>query len=87
MNCVRTVAHMPNNLTVGYLEETRLRSFYQNISMTKFVNTWKTILFRYINNGFLALPTKIKTLLIKQALNELHPAIQFTMETGNKNKY
>ena len=55
--------------------------------MTKFVNTWKTILFRYISDNSLALPTKIKTSLIKQALNELHPAMQFTMETGNKNKH
>ena len=37
-----------------------------------------------MDDGFLALPTEIGPLLMKQALNELHPAIQFTMETGNK---
>ena len=36
-----------------------------------------------MDDGFLALPTEIDPLLMKQDLNELHPAIQFTMETGN----
>ena len=36
-----------------------------------------------MDDGFLALPTEIDPLLMKQALDELHPAIRFTMETGN----
>ena len=37
-----------------------------------------------MDDGFLALPREIDPSLMKRALNELHPAIQFTMETGNK---
>ena len=70
-------------LTVGYLEETRLFPLvlpkYFNGQLSKYI---ERNFFRYMDDGFLALPREIDPSLMKRALNELHPARQFTTETG-----
>ena len=70
-------------LTMGYLEETLLFPFilhkYFDTQSCKYI---QQNYLRYMDDGFIVLPENINPISVKAALNELHPAIKFTMETG-----
>ena len=70
-------------LTIGYLEETRL---FPKILKNYFTDSTclyiKDNFFRYMDDGFIALAQNIDAISLKNALNDLHPSIKFTMETG-----
>ena len=70
-------------LTMGYLEETilfpvTLKKYFNNQSCDYIKHNY----LRYMDDGFIALPENINSEIFKNALNELHPAIKFTMEEG-----
>lgn len=73
-------------LTVGFLEETLLFPAvlpkYFSHQICKYI---ETNYFRYMDDGFIALPEDLDPILLQQALNELNPSIKFTMEKGKKN--
>ena len=70
-------------LTIGYLEETRL---FPKILKNYFTDSTclyiKDNFFRYMDDGFIALAQNIDAISLRNALNDLHPSIKFTMETG-----
>ena len=68
-------------LTIGYLEETKL---FPHI-LPKYFNPNECALiedkfYRYMDDGFIALPKHLNIYLFLNALNELHPDIKFTLE-------
>jgi len=70
-------------LTMGYLEETilfpcTLKKYFNNQHCEYIRHNY----LRYMDDGFIVLPEHIDSELFKNALNELHPAIKFTMEEG-----
>ena len=70
-------------LTIGYLEEAMpfpkiLREYLDEIH----VCTYKITTLRYMDDSFIILPVNVNVGLFKTALNELNPAITFTMEEG-----
>ena len=70
-------------LTMGYLEETILfpitfKKYFDNQSC----DYMKRNYLRYMDDGFIVLPNNIDSEIVKNALNELHPTIKFTMEEG-----
>ena len=72
-------------LTIGFLEETKLFP----IILPKYFNheTCKYIednYYRYMDDGFIALPKELNPNLLKDALNSLNDSIKFTMEAGRK---
>ena len=70
-------------LTIGYLEETRLfPKILKNYFTDSICLYIKDNLFRYMDDGFIALAQNIDAISLKNALNDLHPSIKFTMETG-----
>ena len=72
-------------LTIGYLEETKLFPVilpkYFNADICCYI---ENNYFRYMDDGFIALPREIDPYLLKNALNELDESIKFTMELGQK---
>ena len=72
-------------LTVGFLEETLLFSValpkYFSHQICKYI---ETNYFRYMDDGFIALPEDVDPNLLHHTLNELNPSIKFTMEKGQK---
>ena len=70
-------------LTIGYLEETRLfPKILKNYFTDSICMYIKDNFFRYMDDGFIALAQNIDAIALKNALNDLHPSIKFTMETG-----
>ena len=72
-------------LTVGFLEETKLfptilREYFDEESC-RYIETH---FFRYMDDGFIALPLDLDPLKLKAALNDLNESIRFTMERGKK---
>ena len=74
-------------LTMGYLEEAILfpkilRKYFDENLCLYIQNNY----LRYMDDGFIILPVNINAEQFKTALNELHPAITFTMEEGKLSK-
>ena len=74
-------------LTMSYLEEAILfpkilRKYFDENSCLYIQNNF----LRYMEDGFIILPVNINAEQFKTALNELHPAITFTMEEGKLSK-
>ena len=70
-------------LTIAYLEETQLfPKIVKNYFKDSICLNIKENLFCYMDDGFIALAQNINAILLKNALNDLHPSIKFTMETG-----
>lgn len=72
-------------LTVGYLEETKLFP----IILPKYFDRNDCALiqdkfYRYMDDGFIALPKHLSIDLFLTALNELHPTINFTLEKSKQ---
>ena len=70
-------------LTIGFLEETKLfpvilKKYFDAQTCIYIRNNY----LRYMDDGFIILPTKIDFEVLKQAMNEMHPEIKFTMERG-----
>ena len=72
------------NLTVGYLEETKLKPSLRLHFPPSVVEIIIRCFLRYIDDGFVLWPCKenIKTFL--KLLNSLHPSLQFTLEISKK---
>ena len=72
-------------LTVGFLEETKLFPIilpkYFNLETCKCI---KDNYYRYMDDGFIALPNDLNPNLLKDTLNSLNDSIKFTMESGRK---
>ena len=70
-------------LTIGYLEETRLfPKILKNYFTDSICLYIKDNLFHYMDDGFIALAQNIDAISLKNALNDLHPSIKFTIETA-----
>ena len=70
-------------LTIGYLEETRLfPKMLKNYFTDSTCLYIKDNFFRYMDDGFIALAQNFDAISLRNALNDLHPSIKFTMETG-----
>ena len=72
-------------LTIGYLEETKLFP----LILPKYFNRNECALiedkfYRYMDDGFIALPKQLNIDLFLNALNELHPDIKFTLEKSKQ---
>ena len=71
-------------LTVGYLEETRLRrTVLPQYFSPHDCDLILELLLRYIDDGFAAWPKRLDLDLFIQALNSLHPSIRFTVEKSS----
>ena len=72
-------------LTIAFLEETKLFPIilpeYFNHETCKYI---EDNYYRYIDDGFIALPKDLNPNLLKDAVNSLNDSIKFTMESGRK---
>ena len=72
------------NLSIGYLEETKLYpalSRHFTPDMVELIIRW---FLRYIDDGFILWPKGLLIDIFLQIINSLHPNIQFTLEVSKK---
>ena len=72
------------NLSIGYLEETKLYPALPQHFATEIVELIIRWFLRYINDGFILWPKGLLIDTFLQIINSLHPSIQFTLEVSKK---
>ena len=66
-------------LTIGFLEETKLFNSLKQVLNNEDYERLKQNLKRYMDDGFVPLPKTISADTFLDILNNLHPAINFTL--------